>query len=441
MSELRYVRSRQTAHLAGLGDSEIEKRLAALVQTFDKGWLDREDGEPLQKLWSRRDGLATSQLVLIGDAICSLLPINSKWLSDQIRKIKSGDQNNRRGAMFELLGLNLLGGSSVTPTPPNYPGYDAIVTTPDGAKLLVSLKSYGTSMHEQTFRTESAETEQSFLAAVKKLRISGLTLRAIAQDYPRPTDWKALRDALPIILERENYGRNQVHPVEKTWAFSILHNPPPEVLPLSTSHLSYQVNFIAPYHNNESKNLFDKLDDAAANARKHAKDVTKDSAHAVMVRLPETISFAKCQEWAQLYVADDRNGSIDSVMLYQPSVVDLPNNTHIIDHAFFQCGTARYSTWVRPERVINISTVVGKFSSGTRRQLTGGWNLPDISQMYNYQHGEFYTVHDWKPNVPITFDINYLATGIFQHAVIKNESGEVVLAGVFPPQKALSLFD
>jgi hypothetical protein len=369
------------------------------------------------------------------------MPIDSKWVREQIRRIKGGDQNGRRGAMFELLGLNLLGASSVKPTSPNYPGYDAVITVPDGAKLLVSLKSYGTSTHEETFRTESAATERTFLAAVQPLRISGLTLRAIAQKYPSLTDWKMMRHALPLILGQTNNGCGQIHPVGETWALAVIPNPPPEVLPLSRTHLSYQVIFLAPYHNNESKNLFYKLDDAAANARKHANVASEESARAVMVRLPETISFETCRECAQHYVDENSEGPIDSVMLYQPTVVDQSDNTNIIDHAFFQCGTARYSTWVRPERMINISTMVGKFSGGTRRQLTRGWNLPDISQMYNYQHGEFYTVHDWKPNVPITFDINYLATGIFQHAVVKNESGEIVLAGIFPPQKALSLFD
>lgn len=168
------------------------------------------------------------------------------------------------GAMFELLGLNMLRASSVRPTPTNYPGYDAVVTVADGATILFSLKSYGTSTHERTFESESAETERVFIEAVQKLHVLGLTLRAMTRNYPSAADWKALRQSLPTILGQTNYGRGPLHPVEETWAVAIA-DPPQEVLPLSNTRLSSQVLFLAPYHQNESKNLFDKLDDAAAN--------------------------------------------------------------------------------------------------------------------------------------------------------------------------------
>ena len=141
MGQLRHVQNRQTAHLADLGDVEIEKRLDALVSSFGEQWLERHGAEPLQKLWSRRDGLATSQLVLIGDALLSLSAIDPKWVRKQAQAIKSADHNRRRGAMFELLGLNLFGASAVKPTPRDSPGYDAVVTVPDGAKFLSRLRA------------------------------------------------------------------------------------------------------------------------------------------------------------------------------------------------------------------------------------------------------------------------------------------------------------
>lgn len=264
-------------------------------------------------------------------------------------------------------------------------------------------KSYGTSTHERTFESESAETERVFIEAVQKLHVLGLTLRAMTRNYPSTADWKALRQSLPTILGQTNYGRGPLHPVEETWAVAIA-DPPQEVLPLSNTRLSYQVLFLAPYHQNESKNLFDKLDDAAANARKYAGAASGDSARAVMVRLPETISFAACREWAQTYVADNPNGPIDFVMLYQPRVTDSPDGTSSIDHAFAQCPATSYSTWLRPGRQMNITVLVGVISGGSNRTLgtlVGGPNAPDIGRMYLYQHGEFFTVSDWKPGSPV----------------------------------------
>ncbi len=237
MGGRKHTLRRQTAHLAVLGDAEIDKRLHALVSSCGLDWLEAAGGDPLQVLWSRRDGMATSQLVLVGDAMLSFGQIDPKWVAAQVRIVKSGDANRRRGSMFELLGLNLLGASSVKPTPANYPGYDAVVTLADRAEILFSLKSYGTSTHERTFESESAETERAFLKAVEKRQVSGLTLRAMARNFPSSADWKALRQSLPAILGQPNYGRGPLHKVEQAWAVAIA-DAPQEVLPLSARHIS-----------------------------------------------------------------------------------------------------------------------------------------------------------------------------------------------------------
>jgi len=92
--------------------------------------------------------------------------MHSAWVQEHVKKLKGADANGRRGSMFELLGGNLFrhAPQSIAPTKRNNPGYDFLLTMPDGATADLSLKSYGTSYHEATFRQEAAKTEQAFLS-------------------------------------------------------------------------------------------------------------------------------------------------------------------------------------------------------------------------------------------------------------------------------------
>jgi hypothetical protein len=90
---------------------------------------------------------------------------------------------------------------------------------------------------------------------------------------------------------------------------------------------------------------------------------------------------------------------------------------------------------------MKMAVLVGVISGGSKRQLVGAPDAPDMSRLYCCQRGEFYTVSDWKPDVPVEGRMENLASGIFRHPVFKDESGEMVFGGIFPPQKTLSLFD
>jgi hypothetical protein len=66
------------------------------------------DGQhPLQSLWQRKDGPAANQLFLFGASLAGLIPIDRGWVERHVDKIKGSEVNERRGSMFELLGVNL----------------------------------------------------------------------------------------------------------------------------------------------------------------------------------------------------------------------------------------------------------------------------------------------------------------------------------------------
>ena len=143
-----YLDRRQNA-LTGAPVAELEKLLATIAHCFDEPWLSQKNEHPLQLLWKRRDGLATCELFLLGDSILKMGGPADPWVRGQVKKVRHGDANGRRGALFEIFGLGLFvtPGVSVQPTAASNPGYDGVVQFPSGAKLFVSVKAYGPSTH------------------------------------------------------------------------------------------------------------------------------------------------------------------------------------------------------------------------------------------------------------------------------------------------------
>jgi hypothetical protein len=101
--------------------------------------------------------------------------------------------------MFELLGANLFRAmpQRVIPKQHSNPGYDFSLVLPDGGTADVSLKGYGTSVHEANFRREAAEAKEAFVRLLHERRSLGSGLMAIANACPSRVDWEAVHSSLP----------------------------------------------------------------------------------------------------------------------------------------------------------------------------------------------------------------------------------------------------
>jgi len=439
-----YTANRQTAHL-NAAPAEINRRFAALESAFGAAWLNA-GAAPLQSLWQRKDALAVNQLFLLGDAVEGLSVIDHPWVTDHVGKIKSNDLNNRRGSMFELLGVNLFRRpvQTIRPTKVAAAGFDAVLSMPDAARIDMSLKSYGTSAHEQFFNAEASRTETAFMDALSQYGRNGAYLGAIASSYPSKADWEALRGALPDLIANPP-PRGQLQRFGNAWSTAVL-GLPPQFGPYSNAHLSYQVFMLAPFHPNESKNLFDKFEDACANARKHAKSGS-DVARLVLMRIPETISLVACDQWTKDFVRDNSQVPIDGIYLYQLTVADMPNGQTALSHALAANELQSFKDWRspvgKPRRVFSINYPVGIISmQPTRRQIVGGAMPLQLDDGYVYQRGNLFKMFKFDPNGVTNLSITNIASGIVQHAVVEDAGGQqMVLSGYFPPLKEITLFD
>lgn len=243
----------------------FERSLEALANLFDTEWLDDKTGaNPLQKVWGRRDALASSELINLGNDVVKLGNPPNRWLNDIVTKIKSDDALNRQGAIFELF---IAGALEKRPTQrvqfplPNNPGFDLALAYWDGARMRISLKNYGHSVHFQTVVKECRVLEH-FVQTNATTPVQIIVMKA--GDYPSPSEWRTLHEEIQARIRNGRFGVMQ----RKDWSV--------DVSPLLTSSetladdkVSYKVLVSIPYHRNEQKNLLSKLDDACANMVKH----------------------------------------------------------------------------------------------------------------------------------------------------------------------------
>lgn len=419
-----------------MNEEEFNRRLRAIADAFGTAWLTTST-DALPKLWRRKDAFAVNQLCILGDAISGFNSIDKNWVKMHVKKIKGPDANERRGSMFELLGANLfrLLPQTVRPTRSGNPGYDLVLTTPDNATADISLKCYGLSTHEMTFRQQAVQTEDS-VKALANGKIAGRTLFAIASTYPSSADWDELRaiiSTLPVGIPTR----------QGNWEVK-LGLLPPDYAPFSTQQFSYQVFIASPFHQNEHKNLSDKFDTAFANAEKHA-DQTTDRVRIVLMRIPEAISLRACDEWAKAYLEQNLQTPIDGIYLYQMAVIDRADGTSVLGHSFCISETPRFVKWrvgSKPRRNLLINLAVGIGADPSKLQLTNGQIRANFQDGYHYQRGNYYTLYRVDPTKTTNISIRNLASGIFQHAVLKSGDGsEVLLSGHFPPTKEVTLFD
>lgn len=441
-----YIGKRQNA-LQGVDPAELNSRLEAVVSAVGQEWLGQDKSHPLQRLWARRDYLATNELLLLGDAIRGLSALDSNWVADRVRVLRDGDPNNRIGAVFELLGLNYLRvpPQTVLPLRSGTPGYDGTVRFGDGALLHLSLKNYGASHREREVQSHGEEIRSELVTALRMRSATGLGLRIFAKHYPGDDDWKVLTGQLRAHLSSAPLAANIFLVIGDCWTVQ-LHAIQLANETLSTNHLSYQILLAVPHHSNESKNLIDKLDEARSNCEKHAGPADPGVCRALYLRLPENASARLCADWARGYFAANPTSALDAVILYQPTVsMDLEKDkTVILHHATF-VGTSRFIEWQRPaeslQRAVALRFFVGACSATPSQMvLTDGAKRVPADGHYLYQKGDIYTAHSWEPGKTMTASLRNLAPGVQQHSVLTIEGRPMIIQGIFPPSLDLLLY-
>lgn len=438
-----------------ISESELNEYMQVIIDSFSKDWLEKDNGHPIQKLWIRNDELATHELFSLASAIKEISKIDPKWTNEQIRIAKSTDRNNSRGAIFEILALNILNAEEhpVKPAKLNQAGYDGIITKAGNQEMRVSIKSYGSSNSQQQFEKKAKKIEQIILKLLRKYNYPpSQILLDFPDKYPNERDWKLLEENIDGMFKDQRYKNDPfsalVEPIDsknelsrdnaKTIFILIVYPIKNKKDYFHESFNSYTLMISAAYHENEHLNLFSKMNDACANLAKHSATENEHIINSLFLHLPETISFSQCSEWLDNYFGQFPDKQISIVILYQPVVaMDIVNNKSGITNSI--------NIYIREGRKITgnykFSIPVGMIS-GESTDLIFIAEYPDgkketipLKNRYSYQHGEHYTKLKPDGKGGLKGNIQRLGNGVHTSVVLEmpGQSKKALIKGRFPP--------
>lgn len=439
-----HLAQRQTAGL-NTDRKELNDKFEAIARNFSLEWLTADGDNPLQKLWKCRDALATNELLNFGDAVEGFEKVDADWLAEQVAIVKTGDEGNRAGAIFELLGLNvfLFAGNSVVPAKSSNPGYDGTVKLPDGSSLLVSIKNHGMTSYHKFFQKNAKEVDNQFQSWLAKHAASGTELRILSQKHLDATAWGELKSDLKSILDGQLDGSAKNYK-PKAKAQIILKHISSEYHPLGVRNISSVVFIAAKAHKNEQDKFLEDIRKGCSNIVKHTKNEPDSACPVLFVRLCANASVKNCEEWASDYFKQFPNERVGLIILYQAAVVNSESSSSLT-HYILPIEGPQFAKWknppgLQPRRLPNMGVLVGVILGEASRKviIVDGGRQIELDGTYSYQRGDIYRLHRMEGGV-LNAHLSNPAPGIKIHAEIEVDGQTSGLQMIAPETGELQL--
>lgn len=414
---------------------KFDHAIAAVEEVFGRAWLAK-GATPLHLLWRRTDWLASSQLYLLGTGIVRMAD-HPAFIKEQVAAIRS-EENRRRGAMFELVGVPFFAGQAgvVCPTPRHAQGYDAIVDFDGNGQLHLSLKNFAVTHKEREFQAAAKRLERRFQDGLKFRKQRALGLVALSETFATPQAWTELSEAVDRLIAAGPGGIDRIGP----WSV-LVHELPAKYGPYTERLPSWQLIVHANHAPNERQTVIDKLSGGASNARRHASP-DAGTARALFVRLHENADLVSFEAWAREAIQETDRGPLEAIILYQPGLVDLTeSDARAISHTFALVHNAAFDTWRAgsADRRPSLSPAIGLVSQKpTDRRIR--WDRGEIAlgRGYFHQSGRYRAVLPFGEG---EYDLSSPATGIYREVFLEDAAGGFGVMPISPPDGRLTLFD
>ncbi len=440
---------KNTEFLSELDQNKCQDFLAAIVETFDRAWLEEPGRHPLQQLWMRNDQLAIMELVTFGSDLVLMLAKSPQWTSERIRKIKYLYPQSR-GDLFELRCLSMFaaGGMEIIPATECYPGFDATVCFSDGHKVFISIKNHGMSNKERNFR-QSCKELREYCTSLFSANFTNRSIGIFSKENLRDCEWKLLRGFFSdVSQEKIDCMKSEVAP-GLVASISSLHTSYGD---FSKHYYSDLFVFACQYHSNEQNNLKQKLNEAMLNMKEQIPARTAAEGLMVFMRLHQTASIAELEDFARQLLNTELPGC-DGFVLYQPRVVHFPDLSFRIVH--FVRIVAREST-KNSKYKFSLNTQIGGVSYNQPNQvLTLNGIVYNFDGCYAYHAGDFFFPVTETDGGIAEVTCRTLESGIFTHGVIEDAAVKMkiveddvvakisirgnLISGIFPPDDELLL--
>jgi hypothetical protein len=418
--------------IAGAPQAQVNNDIARVAEAFGESWLNEHPGHhKLQKLWQRRDALATIELSALGDSLAVLSAAAPDWVEKKIKLIRK-DSGTSHGHLFEIIGGALIRRMNDTyqPTVGNTPGVDGVLTSADGFAIRISLKNHPMSSHETAFRDECKKTRPVILRALKAKVMAHQILIALNEPL-LPNEWAKLREFAATIrdIPANEVLSFIVIPDKARITYSRM-NPTAESA-FATEYQSDTFLAICTHHANEQKNFSDKIYGAVANLRKHAPPGDR-ALNAIVMRVHQTATIDDLVEYAATILADQE--VVDAIVLYQVSATRRGDPTVITYYA----RPVESPRWVAANQKLQMCLTFGvqsKEASFDQIQMANGDSIR-LKNSYMFQAGDHYCV---AKNVgdEVVGHTQSPANGIHLHSVFNSGGDGMVISGNFPREEEI----
>lgn len=430
----------------GIPPADIDDAFHLLQEHFDIHWLEAAGNNRIQRLWKEPYHLATIELYSLGDAIRRLSAINPKFVNDKVAEIKGNDEKTQNGAFFELFALNAFAArQQVIPAKGNNPGFDGTIALNKGKSVRLSIKNFSLSVHHETFLKEAEKIKDAIeghLAANNAQPVEIIISKK--SNYPTADDWKQLLEGLPGLIP----GPNSILPGKLATGnigdWGIIERAldiPGKTF--ASNPKSYTCIISSPFHKNEVKNLYDKVEEACANLIQHSKTETADLKNLVIVHLPRAASRKNCEQWAKDYLAMFPEKPISGILIYQPMVIS--NNekkTSYLSQGFSPVFREQSAKDVGQQ--IHLQFPIGRLEHAYAEHAIFIQDQPgsaikvELSDAYVYQNGNHY-IEAKQTKEGFEGEMNKVASGVFAHSVVTVLGQKMAMSGRFEPVDMLEI--
>lgn len=381
-----------------------------IAELFEDSWLGSSTDNELQKLWTREDWIAYTELLIFGDCLEKCRQVDENRTKYFVKKIKSSiNRNERRGAIYEIIvagAYHKEGSSRVEfPTNPNNPGYDLKLIQPDGFNIYISIKNYGFIKRVEEFVEKSEEIKELIKQNIQK----GCNTVFVINDksFPDVLEWRSLRENLPQLINsdsKKTVDGEWSLPVEGGWSIFVKYATGNEQDslrnvaipgPICPEMASYILFLFTKLHKNDLTTLFEKiLDEACQNLEDYGK-IDQKSINIVFLRVPREIDLGSCKQVIIDYFNEKENSKVSGIFLHQPGFASIG--------AFGSEGlTHCYELIMNPSKnnIINLENIklIPKFTVGSLNEgsapimfVTGINNIiSKDTEYFKYQSGHIF---------------------------------------------------
>jgi len=452
MDEYKYLGQRIDP-FRELGDKDTrEQWLQGIATWLGKDWLNEPGYHPIRDLWKRKDWIASSELLSLGEALEKIKSIAStRWVREAATRARSDDRGEIAGPIFEVIAARMLDHENhkVTLPKPSEPGFDLWLTFPNSSKLRVSCRALLPSDADLGFQKSMGLLQPLFPLMVPSKLPTATFLYWSGSKVPKG---ETLISALPQLAKtyrswqelQKGYGY-----AIGDWYFGYTALAGLTKHPFWDKKSSYTFIAVSNRLTYEQIRFESAVRQKIGNLAKHCFDVNDKVSNIIFMKVPQYISIALAKEYLDK-IWDSSTQHITGILLYRSSITmeeDLSESRISHEMTFVENPGASISfkTLTGSPPALSINVLIGTSQQEGPQNLLkiGNQSLP-MNNSYLFIKGEHFYAPEVDNPSSTTFEMPHFPYIEMKFALgklgLRDANGsELILTANHPPHEDLTL--